>query len=206
MDKSQVHVVVERGVQFLFSLGLDATPDDFDKTTQSWTQALTEQNVVTLNKPHLEGAFNRLCRECHHFPTVNRLLLKFPAQDWFFNAVTEGLQRLLVLSLPRTPAAENITMVNEVWVDALWGSGELWEEKRDSHRIEEAFKALTRNSEIWPNPKAMLAVMPKRTPLQALPPPILSAEQVVENRRRMTQNLRQLLKPGNKMLGKGGRS
>lgn len=204
MDNMQIKQVVENGLQFLFSLGLDATPASFDVTVDGWVYALAEQKVVVLNRQHMERAFNRLCRECHHFPTVNRLLLKFPAQDWFVDAIATGLQRLIVLGLLRAPAAENITVVRDVWVDALWESGEMWEEQMDNHRIDESFKTLTRTCETWPAPKLILAQMPKRTPLPALPAPKLSREQVVANRRRMTENLRLLLGGGNKMLGKGG--
>lgn len=197
-----IRATVERGLQFLFSLGLDATPSDFEHTVDGWTHSLLAQNIVSLNVPELQSAFNQLARSSQTFPTFNALLRAFSPQQWFIDAVATGLQQLLVLSLKRQPAAENITLVRDVWAGALWEKGELWEESRDADRIATAFKVLCVKCESWPQPAVLIANMPKRVPLPSLPPPTMDPEKIRQNRRRFSDILKNM--KGSKMM-KGGK-
>lgn len=93
------------------------------------------------------------------------------APAWFGNTVIEGVQLLVILALPGTPAAETISATALAWIEALWGSPVAWDEHADQRRIAAGFRALARVSERWPAPVALMHQLPARIPPPALPSP-----------------------------------
>ena len=97
------------------------------------------------------------------------------APAWFNNAITEGLQVLITLSLPNQPPLDTIEYTQRTWVAALWDARHAWVES-DVPRIAAAFLALTRTVDRWPAPKHLLAAMPRPAPPRSLPEPPLTDE------------------------------
>jgi len=93
------------------------------------------------------------------------------APEWLDKIVADGLSALLVLRLERTPAADTINAVADVWLHALMHSGTTWSEALDAPRVEKAFSRLTTLAHTWPSPSTLLRAMPAREPQLALPPP-----------------------------------
>lgn len=79
--------------------------------------------------------------------------------DWMLDEIATGLQKLYLLSLDRTPAAELLTGTAQSWLEALT-EGREWDEQRDTQRIREAFVTLARTREQWPAPRHFLDVLP----------------------------------------------
>ena len=109
--------------------------------------------------------------------------------DWFEQAVTTGIQRLLVLSLDRTPAMELIEGTVDAWCDALW-PGRDWR-LSDSDRITEAFRTLSRTRDQWPAPRDFLAALPERKQL-ALPERKWTDAELQANRERLVDMVNNL--------------
>lgn len=93
------------------------------------------------------------------------------APEWFRQAITEGIQALVALSLPNQPMPDAIGYTLDVWVRALWGAKQNWTEAQDRERIAAAFAALTRSVDRWPAPKHLLMALPPRPRLKELPAP-----------------------------------
>lgn len=87
------------------------------------------------------------------------------------------MQRLLLLSLDRTPASELLPGTVEAWIDALW-PGRAWYET-DAARITETFRRLTTTMRQWPLPADFLATLPARPPsnLAQLPSRVFTEEE-----------------------------
>ena len=94
-----------------------------------------------------------------------------PAADWFHNAVVEGVQRLQVLSLQGTPAAETVVLTVEVWIETLWRASWGWQQERDVPRLQEAFRSIAAKAERWPAPRAVLDNLPAAPQVKQLPAP-----------------------------------
>lgn len=75
--------------------------------------------------------------------------------------MARGVQRLLSLSLERTPASELLQFTAAAWADALW-CGRVWYAEYDSERITEGFRVLSATRRIWPAPADLLAAIPDR--------------------------------------------
>ena len=97
--------------------------------------------------------------------------MNIPVPDWFHNAVVDGIQRLHVLSLQGTPAAETVTLTAQVWIDTLWHTPRSWDEARDLPRLQEAFRSLAGRVDRWPAPRTVLENMPSVPVPIALPAP-----------------------------------
>lgn len=113
--------------------------------------------------------------------------------DWFYNAVVDGIQRLHVLSLQGTPAAETVTLTAQVWIDTLWHTPRSWDEARDLPRLQEAFRAIAGRVDRWPAPRAVLEHLPPIPQPRALPAPPLDpakAAQVRTMLRELTARLK----------------
>ena len=106
--------------------------------------------------------------------------------SWFFNAVLDGIQRLYILSLPRTPSADTIELTQEVWVEALWRAAQ-WHEA-DRPRLVAAFRSLEASVTEWPSPRLLLQHLPRRSQRPVLPGPALTPDQ----RRRNQERIREL--------------
>lgn len=115
--------------------------------------------------------------------------------SWFRAAVGEGLQGLVVLSLPGTPAAETIALTADVWMQTLWSSPIAWDEQLDRPRLARAFVLLLRHVERWPAPKHVLDHLPPRPDRLKLAAPPLTPEQLKRNRAFMRRWLETLTWP-----------
>ena len=72
------------------------------------------------------------------------------------------MNRLLSLSLDRTPAAELLGETARTWADALW-PGRAWYDT-DAERIAEGFRRMAGAIEQWPAPAVFLRHLPARQP------------------------------------------
>lgn len=79
--------------------------------------------------------------------------------NWLRSEIIDGLTRMALLSLDRTPAMDLIEGTVGVWVDAL-SSSRNWDRERDVPRINAAFRCLESTVNIWPSPAKFLEVMP----------------------------------------------
>lgn len=110
------------------------------------------------------------------------------APKWFRIAISEGLTRLIALSLPNTPPHETIALTKEAWIESLYENRN-WIET-DSPRIAAAFRSLSRRVDRWPAPRALLDNLPSRPEQKKLPSPPPTAEQ----RKRAAEILRRARK------------
>ncbi|MDI1231356.1 MAG: hypothetical protein PSU93_09425 [Methylobacter sp.] len=87
--------------------------------------------------------------------------------DWLKLAVGRGLQALVVLHLDGGPSSETVTQTAGIWYRVLkkWPVG--WNEELDRQRLTEAFLALAGQSQRWPSPSQLRALLPSRVYPQA---------------------------------------
>ena len=104
--------------------------------------------------------------------------------QWMLTEVADGLQRLMLLALPGTPAAETIEGAARAWADAFWYAPKAWDQDLDAPRIAAAFRDIGHRLECFPSPMAILEAMPARPPQTALPEPKISQAQRRGKRRR----------------------
>ena len=90
--------------------------------------------------------------------------------DWLQDLVLSGLQKVYMLSLEGTPAAEILPGTALAWGEALVAD-RIWDEALDTDRIVAAFATLARTRERWPAPVHLLAALRPREPLRGLPKP-----------------------------------
>lgn len=83
---------------------------------------------------------------------------------WLCAVVAEGLQALLVLSLPNRPASDAVDDVARRWMRAVWYAPVRWREDDDAARIEAAFVRLTLTAEVWPVPADLMKALAQRAP------------------------------------------
>jgi len=94
------------------------------------------------------------------------------APAWFRNAVIDGLQGLVTLMLPGTPAAEVVQLTTLSWVEVLWRLPVGWLDALDTPRIGPGFLALAGAIDRWPAPRQLLDHLPpRRQPAASLPAP-----------------------------------
>jgi hypothetical protein len=115
-----------------------------------------------------------------------------PAPKWFRVAISEGLIRLVALSLPNTPSHETIELTKEAWIAALY-EGRVWVEP-DAVRIGVAFRALSRKVDRWPAPRMLLDHLPARPELPKLAEQGPSKDVLEANKRRVREMLRGAIK------------
>lgn len=70
-----------------------------------------------------------------------------------------GLQKLYLLSLDRTPAAELLAGTAQAWLEVLT-TGRVWERERDTPRIRQAFVTMATTRETWPAPRHFFDALP----------------------------------------------
>lgn len=87
--------------------------------------------------------------------------------EWLLDEILTGLQKLLCLSLDRTPAAETLPGTAQAWLEAIT-DGKAWDANRDAARIAAAFRTLARTARRWPAPAEFLDVLPPVPPLSAI--------------------------------------
>lgn len=79
--------------------------------------------------------------------------------DWILDEIATGLQKLYLLSLDRTPAAELLAGTAQSWLEVLT-TGRVWEQARDTKRIRQAFVTLATTRESWPAPRHFFDALP----------------------------------------------
>ena len=113
--------------------------------------------------------------------------------DWMTKEILTGLQKLLCLSLDRTPALDSIEGTLAAWMEALT-FGRAWDEQRDTPRIRQAFSTLMQNSDRWPSPSQFNDCLPRIVNnLDALPRIILTDEQRKANLDRLAEMAKDVL-------------
>lgn len=121
---------------------------------------------------------------------------KGEAPQWMLFEVAEGLQRMISLALPGTPATETVAVTARAWADALWHAPKAWDRDLDAPRIAAAFRQIGHRLDRFPTPKAILEAMPERPPLPALPELEISEEQRRRNLRRISRIMTEALNKG----------
>lgn len=80
--------------------------------------------------------------------------------NWIDREISTGLQKLILLSLDRTPALDIMHGVVDAWVEAIT-AGRVFDETRDAPRFKTAFRALAQHCNAWPSPKEFLETLPR---------------------------------------------
>ena len=88
--------------------------------------------------------------------------------DWMKKELMTGFQKLLCLSMDRTPAQDLIMGTVEAWLEALTFN-KIWDQERDTQRIQEAFRTVVRTKKYWPAPVEFIECLPAITERPALP-------------------------------------
>ena len=117
-----------------------------------------------------------------------------PAPKWLLSAVASGLQRLMLLALPGTPAAETIEGTARAWTDAFWHCPKAWDKDLDTPRIAAAFRTIACRLERFPTPKIILDALPPRPRPPALPRPEITREQREKNLKRIKALIEEMAK------------
>jgi hypothetical protein len=106
-------------------------------------------------------------------------------KKWIQREIARGLQGLIALRLPGAPGEDTVSLTLDVWCAALEPRGAGWHEAPDAERIRRAFGALFLRCRQWPAPAELLDALPPPEPVQLLPAPKFSAEEVAANRARI---------------------
>jgi hypothetical protein len=100
----------------------------------------------------------------------------------------KGLQKLLALSLDRTPASELLPVTVGAWCEAI-RKGREFERDLDAPRFRTAFVTLAESRTTWPAPRDFLAALPDRQQLRlaktAIPADPARAEAAIAEANRM---------------------
>lgn len=88
--------------------------------------------------------------------------------NWIQDEILRGLQKLLALSLERTPAGELLPITVGAWVEAIM-RGRAFDEALDVPRFRSAFVTMAEHRRTWPTPADFLAALPDRETFKALP-------------------------------------
>lgn len=90
--------------------------------------------------------------------------------DWLLNEILTGMQKLLTLSLDRTPAMDLITGTAMTWHEAMTYR-RVWDQDRDAARIRDGFSRLALNAKRWPTVDDLITAMPSPPTQWRLPAP-----------------------------------
>jgi len=106
--------------------------------------------------------------------------------NWLNDTIRVGLAKLLCLRLDGCPPDDLIEGTAQAWLDAV-KHGMAWDEHRDRHRFEHAFRTLAKTCLRWPAPAMLLAAMPKPDGLRlahkpGIVPPAVAARNVARLR------------------------
>lgn len=103
-----------------------------------------------------------------------------------------GLQKLCILRLENTPAADSIEAVAMVWLEALQTLPISWNESQDKDRVNMAFLRLIKEADRWPSPKMLIERLPRRKETPKLPTPPISDAERRQNLKKMQEMSRKL--------------
>jgi hypothetical protein len=106
--------------------------------------------------------------------------------DWLRTEIITGFQKLLCLSLDRTPASELLPGTVNAWTENL--ARLAWDEGRDRERVRLAFVKLQGGS-VWPRVPDFIAALPPLSARLALPAKVCDPEQAQANIDRIKQLL-----------------
>ena len=120
-------------------------------------------------------------------------------QAWIQDEILRGLQKLLSLSLDRTPASELLPITVGSWVETIT-QNRLFDEPLDARRFRQAFVTLAGTRRTWPSPADFLAALPERDQL-ALTKTTIKADPV--RAAKAVNEIAQLLRSGNHGAGHG---
>lgn len=101
------------------------------------------------------------------------VLAAWAGNDWLRREIAEGMMALVALSVRDTPGADTVELTAGVWETAIRSAG-VTVEQVDSGRVQRAFKSLlTTSLERWPEPAAVIGLLPRRMAQRKLeePPP-----------------------------------
>jgi hypothetical protein len=108
--------------------------------------------------------------------------------DWLKEAVGNGLMALVVLHLDGGPGAETVGKTAAIWYRVMKSWPIAWDEALDRQRLTDAFLVLAGQSQRWPSPTQLRALLPARQyPQPALSAPDYPAEKAKENRKKLKQ-------------------
>lgn len=93
--------------------------------------------------------------------------MKKPVENWFYNAVIDGLSIMMILRLKNTPAEDSLEALADTWIFSLWNCGIGWREDIDLERLQFAFKTIGNNCDYFPAPKTFLEHLQPRKPCRA---------------------------------------
>jgi hypothetical protein len=108
--------------------------------------------------------------------------------DWLRACVADNLMQLVVLHLEGGPPAETLGITAQAWLRVMAGWPIAWDEKLDRARIDAGFLLLAGQSQRWPSPSQLRALLPARAyPDPALDAPDYPKEKAAANRRKIKQ-------------------
>ena len=113
--------------------------------------------------------------------------------DWMKKELMTGFQKLLCLSMDRTPAQELIMGTVEAWYEALTFN-RVWYEERDIPRIRESFNTIMRTKKYWPTPAEFMECIPAiRDNWNALPAKIFTDAERLSNLDKLAEMAKDVL-------------
>ncbi len=115
-----------------------------------------------------------------------------PIPPWFDRAIRTGVASLYALGLEHCPAADMLDVTVRIWVQDLWRLRAGTWVQEDAERLDEAFYRLRTRQRRWPQVADLIAAMPSRPELVALPAVVLSEEEQQRNQARITAICEQL--------------
>ncbi|WNS83264.1 hypothetical protein [Neisseria sp. DTU_2021_1001991_1_SI_NGA_ILE_055] len=86
---------------------------------------------------------------------------EWAGEDWAKREIASGFALLAALNLPDRPAAQDLTVVAEIWYRQLKEAKEIVSPKYDPIRIQTGFKVL-QAAETWPQPAELRRNLPPR--------------------------------------------
>jgi hypothetical protein len=113
------------------------------------------------------------------------------APDWLNNEIVTGLQKLLALRLPGSPAKDTAAATTTVWLEVIGGSGVDWIEALDRLRVRAAFRGLAARCDRWPAPRQFFEQLQPRAYAQPALTAKPSAAEMNENRKRIRNMVKQ---------------
>ena len=110
-----------------------------------------------------------------------------------YNAIIEGLQKLVALRLRGAPSEAGIVAVAVVWEEALTHAVD-WR-KEDLPRVRYAFSRCYAELNDWPSPRMFLERLPPRPPPPELPSPPVDPIKRAEIRKKLKELTKILTEP-----------
>lgn len=86
---------------------------------------------------------------------------EWAGEDWAKREIAAGFALLAALNLPNRPAAQDMSVVAEIWYRKLKETNEIVSPEYDPIRIQTGFKVL-QAAETWPQPAELLRNLPPR--------------------------------------------